>query len=120
MCGRNWIGPRQCAEGNDEVHDEKLSSTCQLGRVAAWHRGVDLGSDGAFSSDGAELLHQTRSTFHFSDKAPSHVEFNLPIIRQIQDALVEVKPLIDVGESAHSADSVKKVNEITTRSARVS
>jgi hypothetical protein len=29
-------------------------------------------------------------------------EFNLPIIHQIQGRLVEVKPLIDVGESAHS------------------
>ena len=40
-------------------------------------------------------------------------EFNLPIIRQIQDALVEVKPLIDVGDRRIPADSVKKVNEIT-------
>src|SRR5882724_11570723 len=42
-------------------------------------------------------------------------EFNLPIIRQIQDALVEVKPLIDVGDRRIPADSVKKVNQITTR-----
>jgi len=42
-------------------------------------------------------------------------EFNLPIIRQIQDALVEVKPLIDIGDRRIPADSVKKVNEITTR-----
>jgi hypothetical protein len=42
-------------------------------------------------------------------------EFNVPIIRQIQDALVEVKPLIDVGNRHIPAESVKKVNEITTR-----
>ena len=42
-------------------------------------------------------------------------EFNLPIIRQIQDALVEVKPLIDVGDRRIPAESVKKVHEITTR-----
>ena len=42
-------------------------------------------------------------------------EFNLPIIHQIQEALVEVKPLIDVGKTRIPAESVKKVNEITTR-----
>jgi hypothetical protein len=42
-------------------------------------------------------------------------EFDLPIIHQIQDALVEVKPLINIGNARISAESVKKVNEITTR-----
>ena len=42
-------------------------------------------------------------------------EFKLPIIRQIEDALIEVKPLIDVGSGRIPAESVKKVNEITTR-----
>ena len=42
-------------------------------------------------------------------------EFNLPIVHQIQDALVEVKPLIDIGDRRISPRSVKKVNEITTR-----
>jgi hypothetical protein len=42
-------------------------------------------------------------------------EFNLPIVHQIQDALVEAKPLINIGNARISAESVKKVNEITTR-----
>ena len=42
-------------------------------------------------------------------------EYNLPIIQQIQNALVEVKPLIDVGGRNIPAETVKKVNEITTR-----
>jgi hypothetical protein len=42
-------------------------------------------------------------------------EFDLPIIHQIQDALVEVKPLIDIGDRQIPAETVKKVNEITTR-----
>jgi hypothetical protein len=42
-------------------------------------------------------------------------EFDLPIIHQIQDALVQVKPLIDVGNARIPAESVKKVNDITTR-----
>jgi hypothetical protein len=42
-------------------------------------------------------------------------EFNIPIIHQIQDALVEVKPLIDVGKGSIPPESVKKINEITTR-----
>ena len=42
-------------------------------------------------------------------------EFDLPILHQIQDALVEVKPLIDVGDHQIPPETVKKVNEITTR-----
>ena len=42
-------------------------------------------------------------------------EFDLPIIHQIQDALVEVKPLIDVGDRRIPPPPVKKVNENTTR-----
>jgi hypothetical protein len=42
-------------------------------------------------------------------------EFNLPIIREIQNALVEVRPLVDVGSSHISPDSVRKISEITNR-----
>jgi hypothetical protein len=42
-------------------------------------------------------------------------EFDLPIIHQIQDALGEVKPLIDVGDRRIPPETVKKINEITTR-----
>ncbi len=42
-------------------------------------------------------------------------EFNLPLIRDIQHALGEVRPLVDVGSSRISAESVRKINEITTR-----
>ena len=42
-------------------------------------------------------------------------EFDLPIIHQIQNALVEVKPLIDIGDRRIPPETVKKVNEITTR-----
>src|SRR5437762_1934611 len=42
-------------------------------------------------------------------------EFDLAIIRDIRGALVEVKPLIDVGRAHISSESVKKINDITTR-----
>ena len=42
-------------------------------------------------------------------------ELNVSIIREIQSALGEVKPLIDVGNARISAESVKKINQITTR-----
>ena len=42
-------------------------------------------------------------------------EYNLPIVREIQDALGQVKPLVDVGSSRISADSVRKINDITTK-----
>jgi len=68
-----------------------------------------------FSTDGAELLHQPDLLAYFQTRLKAMPEFNLPIIHQIQDALVEVKPLIDVGGKGIPAESVKKVNEITTR-----
>jgi len=42
-------------------------------------------------------------------------EFNLSMLHQIQDALVEIKPLFNIGNARISADSVKRVNEITAR-----
>jgi hypothetical protein len=42
-------------------------------------------------------------------------EFNVQLLHDINGALVEVKPLIDVGTHRISAESVKKINEITTR-----
>lgn len=42
-------------------------------------------------------------------------EFNLPLIRDIQRSLGEVRPLVDVGSAHISAESVRKINEITTR-----
>jgi hypothetical protein len=68
-----------------------------------------------FSSDGAELLHQPDLLTYFQTRLQAMPEFNLPIIHQIQDALVEVKLLIDVGNGHIRPESVKKVNEITTR-----
>jgi hypothetical protein len=42
--------------------------------------------------------------------------YNVSIVREIQQALVEVKPLINVvGKQRISPQSVKKINEITTR-----
>ncbi len=42
-------------------------------------------------------------------------EFNLKLLQDIQAALGEVRPLIDVGETRISAASVKRINEITSR-----
>ena len=42
-------------------------------------------------------------------------EFNLKLLQDIQGALGEVRPLIDVGATHISPASVKKINEITTR-----
>jgi hypothetical protein len=39
----------------------------------------------------------------------------MQLLQEIQGALVEVKPLINVGSQKISAESVKKINEITTR-----
>src|SRR6187200_629607 len=120
---RNWENVRQeldrtqnsVQQAMNEVHDEKLSQLVSLG---GWLRGTEVLTSVVkqhFSADGAELLHQPDLLSYFQTRLKAMPEFNLPIIHQIQDALGEVKPLIDVGNARISAESVKKVNEITTR-----
>jgi hypothetical protein len=99
----------------NEVHDEKLSQLVSLG---GWLRGTAVLTSVVskhFSVEGAELLHQPDLLVYFQTRLQGMPEFNLSIIREIQSALVEVKPLIDVGNARISAESVKKINQITTR-----
>src|SRR5438477_2156948 len=120
---RNWENVRReldrtqnsVQQAMNEVHDEKLSQLVSLG---GWLRGTEVLTSVVkehFSSDGAELLHQPDLLSYFQTRLQAMPEFNLPIIRQIQDALVEVNTLIDVGDRRIPPESVKKVNEITTR-----
>ena len=120
---RNWENVRQeldrtqnsVQQAMNEVHDEKLSQLVSLG---GWLRGTEVLTSVVtqhFSADGAELLHQPDLLSYFQTRLQAMPEFNLPIIHQIQGALGEVKPLIDVGDRRIPAESVKKVNEITTR-----
>src|SRR5213079_1392605 len=120
---RNWEGVRQeldrtqnsVQQAMNEVHDEKLSQLVSLG---GWLRGTEVLTSVVkqhFSNDGAELLHQPDLLTYFQTRLQAMSEFNLLIVHQIQDALVEVKPLINIGNARISAESVKKVNEITTR-----
>src|SRR5205809_6753968 len=120
---RNWANVRQeldrtqnsVQQAMNEVHDEKLSQLVSLG---GWLRGTEVLTSVVkqhFSNDGAELLHQPDLLTYFQTRLQAMSEFNLPIVHQIQDALLEVKPLINIGNARISAESVKKVNEITTR-----
>jgi hypothetical protein len=120
---RNWENVRQeldrtqnsVQQAMNEVHDEKLSQLVSLG---GWLRGTEVLTSVVnqhFSADGAELLHQPDLLAYFQTRLKAMPEFNLPIIHQIQDALGQVKPLIDVGSARIPPESVKKVNEITTR-----
>jgi len=120
---RKWENVRQeldrtqnsVQQAMNEVHDEKLSQLVSLG---GWLRGTEVLTSVVtehFSADGAELLHQPDLLSYFQGRLQAMPEFNLPIIHQIQDALGQVKPLIDVGNRRIPAESVKKVNEITTR-----
>src|SRR6476660_2041948 len=120
---KNWASVRQeldrtqnsVQQAMNEVHDEKLSQLVSLG---GWLRGTEVLTSVVkqhFSNDGAELLHQPELLTYFQTRLQAMSEFNLPIVHQIQDALVEVKPLINIGNARISAESIKKVNEITTR-----
>jgi hypothetical protein len=120
---RNWESVRQeldrtqnsVQQAMNEVHDEKLSQLVSLG---GWLRGTEVLTSVVtkhFSAGGAELLHQPDLLSYFQTRLQAMPEFQLPIIREIKDALVQVKPLIDVGDARISPESVKKINEITTR-----
>ncbi|HYY14772.1 MAG TPA: hypothetical protein VE758_10110 [Chthoniobacterales bacterium] len=120
---RDWEGVRQeldrtqysVQQAMNEVHDEKLSQLVSLG---GWLRGTQVLTavvTQRFSAEGAELLHQPDLIVYFQTRLAAMPEFDLPIVRDIQNALVEVKPLIDVGNARISPDSVKKISEITSR-----
>lgn len=120
---RNWVGVRQeldrtqnsVQSAMNEVHDEKLSHLVSLG---GWLRGTEVLTavvNKRFSEDGAELLHQPDLLSYFEDRLRSMPEFNLKLLQEIQSALGEVRPLIDVGDARISAASVKRINEITSR-----
>jgi hypothetical protein len=99
----------------NEVHDQQLSQLVSLG---GWLRGTEVLTavvNKNFSQNGAELLHQPDLLVYFQDKLQAMPEFNMPLLKDIHGALVEVKPLIDVGSQGISPQSVRKINEITTR-----
>src|SRR3979411_2969790 len=120
---RRWDNVRQeldrtqnsVQQAMNEVHDEKLSQLVSLG---GWLRGTEVLTSVVkqhFSNDGAELLRQPDLLTYFQTRLKAMPEFNLPILQDIRAALIEVRPLIDIGNARISAESVKKVNEITTR-----
>src|SRR5437588_2577377 len=120
---RKWENVRQeldrtqnsVQQAMNEVHDEKLSQLVSLG---GWLRGTEVLTAVVtkhFSTEGAELLHQPDLLVYFQTRLQAMPELNVSIIREIQSALGEVKPLIDVGNARISAESVKKINQITTR-----
>ena len=101
----------------NELRDEKLSQLVSLG---GWLRGTEVLTAVVaknFTADGAELLHQPDLLVHFQTQLNTMPEkYNVNIIREIQTALGEVKPMIAGGGGAKiSAASVKKINDITTR-----
>jgi hypothetical protein len=120
---RNWASVRQeldrtqnsVQQAMNEVHDEKLSQLVSLG---GWLRGTEVLTavvNKRYSEEGSELLHQPDLLAYFESRLQAMPEFNLKLLQDIHAALVEVKPLIDVGNAHISPDSVKKINEITTR-----
>lgn len=120
---RNWDSVRQeldrtqnsVQEAMNEVHDQKLSQLVSLG---GWLRGTAVLTavvNKRFSIEGAELLHQPDLLSYFQTRLDAMPEYNMKLLQDIQSALVEVQPLIDVGRDPISSNSVKRINEITTR-----
>ena len=68
-----------------------------------------------YSEEGSELLHQPDLLNYFETRLQAMPEFNLKLLDEIRSALVEVRPLIDVGSAHIPAASVKKINDITTK-----
>ena len=107
---RNWSGVRQeldrtqnsVQQAMNEVHDQKLSQLVSLG---GWLRGTEVLTsviNKRFSADGAELLHQPDLVTYFQDRLEGMPEYNMKLLQDIQSALVEVRPLVDVGNGTIS------------------
>jgi hypothetical protein len=120
---RNWDSVRQeldrtqnsVQQAMNEVHDQKLSQLVSLG---GWLRGTEVLTavvNKRFSADGAELLHQPDLLTYFHDRLEAMPEYNMKLLQDIQSALVEVRPLVDVGSGTISPNAVKRIYEITTR-----
>jgi phosphoglycolate phosphatase-like HAD superfamily hydrolase len=120
---RNWAGVRQeldktqnsVQQAMNEVHDEKLSQLVSLG---GWLRGTEVLTavvTKRYSEEGSELLHQPDLLNYFETRLQGMPEFNLKLLQDIHAALIEVRPLIDVGDAHIPPASVKKINDITTR-----
>src|SRR3981189_2755797 len=112
---RKWESVRQeldrtqnsVQQAMNEVHDEKLSQLVSLG---GWLRGTEVLTAVVakrYSQEGAELLHQPDLLAYFQTRLQGMPEFNVAIIREINEALVQVRPMIDVGSSRISHESVK-------------
>jgi hypothetical protein len=98
----------------NEVQDQKLAQLVSLG---GWLRGTQVLTSVVakhFSAEGAELLHQPDLLAYFDEKLNGMPEYNVPVVTSIKGALGEVRPLID-GDKTISSDSVRKINDITTR-----
>src|SRR5213596_4093065 len=102
---RKWENVRQeldrtqnsVQQAMNEVHDEKLSQLVSLG---GWLRGTEVLTavvNKRYSEEGAELLHQPDLLNYFETRLQAMPEFNLKLLQDIHTALVEVRPLIDVG-----------------------
>ena len=120
---RNWASVRQELDKTqnsvqaamNELHDEKLSQLVSLG---GWLRGTEVLTavvTKRYSEEGSELLHQPDLLNYFETRLQTMPEFNLKLLQDIHSALVEVRPLIDVGDGHIPPASVKKINDITTR-----
>ncbi len=120
---RKWDSVRQeldrtqnsVQQAMNEVQDQKLSQLVSLG---GWLRGTQVLTSVVskhFTTQGAELLHQPDLLAYFDQKLGGMPEYAGTVMDSIKGGLGEVRPLIDTGAKPISADSVKKINEITTR-----
>lgn len=99
----------------NEMQDQKLSQLVSLG---GWLRGTEVVTavlNQHFTDQGAELLHQPDLLNYFHTRLDAMPQYNSRLLTDIQQALGEVRPLVDVPNGKIAADSVKRINDITTR-----
>src|SRR5256714_6100977 len=104
---RNWEAVRQeldrtqnsVQQAMNEVHDEKLSQLVSLGGRLRGTEGLNSVLKQRYSEDGAELLHQPDLVHYFETRLQAIPEINLKLLQDINSALIEVKPLIDIGNA---------------------
>lgn len=107
---------RSVQDAMNELGDQKISQLVSLG---GWLRGTEVLTavvTNRFTPDGSELLHQPDLVSHFQMQLQQMPEnLKAPIVREISEALGQVRPMIDVPGGKISQDSVRKINDITKR-----
>ena len=120
---KEWTGVRKELDGaladvKEAMIELKSEELSQLVSLGGWLRGTEALTEVVqreFTKDGAELLHQP-VLLDFFDRRLANMSQRLkgnPVVTQVQKGLVQIRPLMGVGEAPEiSEKSVAEIHKI--------